>query len=172
MIFSRGYQGYRDKNQDTKCPFESWKCHFRSWKCPFISSKCVSFSFCDVLIAFSLAVLKHRAQVAVSISIKFLFLFVGFQSTHSYISQYYCPLFAILSFAFIFIQMPAIILMFFDLLHFLFLLYGTPLLISIFIEIVKTITRECGELLHSERPHELRNFLIKEKKKEKRVCTM
>ena len=150
MIFSRGYQGYRDKNQDTKCPFESWKCHFRSWKCPFISSKCVSFSFCDVLIAFSLAVLKHRAQVAVFIRIKFLFLLVGFQSTHSYISQYYCPLFAILSFAFIFIQMRTIILMFFDILYFLFLLYGTPLLISILIQIVKTITRECGELFHSE----------------------
>ena len=140
--FLGGYQGCRDKNQVTKCPFGSWKC-------PFISSKSVSFSFCDILIAFSLAVLKHRAQVAVSISIKFLFLFVGFQSTHSYISQYYCPLFAILSFAFIFVQMPTIILMFFDLLYFLFLLYGTPSLISILIQIVKTITRECGELLHN-----------------------
>ena len=129
MIFSRGYQGCRDKNQITKCPFGSWKC-------PFISSKRVSFSFCDVLIAFS-------------ISIKFLLFFFGFQSTHSYISQYYCPLFAILSFAFIFVQMPTIILMFFDLLYFLFLLYGTPSLISILIQIVKTITRECSELLHN-----------------------
>ena len=39
--------------------------------------------------------------------------------------------------------------MFFDLLYFLFLLYGTPSLISILIQIVKTITRECGELLHN-----------------------
>ena len=127
MIFSWGYQGYRDKNQVTKCPFGSWKC-------PFISSKSVSFSFCDVLIAFSPAILKHWAQVAVSISIKFLFLF------------FYCPLFAILSFAFIFVHMPTIILMLFDLLYFLFLLYGTQSLISILIQIVKTITMECGDL--------------------------
>ena len=84
-----------------------------------------------------------------SISIKFLFLFVGFQSAHSYISQYYCPLFPILSFVFIFVQMPTIILMFFDLLYFLFLLYGTPSLILILIQIVKSITTECGELLHN-----------------------
>ena len=141
-IFLRGDQGCRDKNQVTKCPFGSWKC-------PFISSKSVSFSFCDILIAFSLAVLKHRAQVAVSISIKFLFLFVGFQSAHSCISQYYCPLFTILSFAFIFAQMPTIPFMFFNLLHFLFFLFGTSLLISILIQIVKTIMRECGKLLHN-----------------------
>ena len=130
-------------------------------ECLFISSKSVSFSFHDVLIAFSLAVLKHRAKVAVSISIKFLFLFVGFQSAHSYISQYYCPLFAILSFAFIFVQMPTIILMFFDLSYFLFLLYGTgtPSLISILIQIVK------GHLSYV-------SFFVKEKKNEKRVCTM
>ena len=48
-----------------------------------------------------------------------------------------------------FVQMPTITLMFFYLLYFLFLLYGTPSLISIFIQIVKTITRECGELLHN-----------------------
>ena len=48
-----------------------------------------------------------------------------------------------------FVQMPTITLMFFYLLYFLFLLYGTPSLVSIFIQIVKTITRECGELLHN-----------------------
>ena len=45
--------------------------------------------------------------------------------------------------------MPTIFLMFCDLLYFLFLLYGIPSLISILIQIVKTITRECGELLHN-----------------------
>ena len=91
----------------------------------------------------------QRQKSGYKVFIKFLFLFVGFQSAHLGISQYYCPLFTILSFAFIFAQMPTIIFKFFNLLHFLFLLYGTPSLISILIQIVKTIMKECCELLHN-----------------------
>ena len=65
--------------------------------------------------------------------------------------------------------------MFFDLLYFLFLLYGTPLLISILIQIVKTIMRECGELLCNIVKGHVSYVTFLEKKKknnEKRACTM
>ena len=63
--------------------------------------------------------------------------------------------------------------MFFDLLYFLFLLYGTPSLISILIQIVKTITSECSELLYNiVKGHVSYVTFYKRKKNEKRVCTM